>query len=246
MSKEKESVKLDDLINEVPKPKRRNLLHEFFFKGKTEEEIKAWRAASAQKRKEVWAEKKRRKEETLEKARELVPSMLAYDLLSEETKKENWIPSQEMIDKIKLLIKKDMPLEELRKREFRGVSDRTWHQLMKFVFKSQVANSEDLGAEILRVKYSTTERLKKQIRDIKKQMKLFTEETGKKVMPAYLMQMKRDAEMDLIKLERDVAETLFKVGAVGEKSKAPSFIVNMKLPRPEKKEEKVIEVIDGN
>ena len=247
MNDEKETINLKDLI---PKPKRKNLLGEYFFKGKTPEQIAQWRAESSKKRSETWAKKRAEKEEMISKAKALVPSMLAYDLLNDEVKKDNWIPNQELIDKVKVLLKKDMPMEELRSKYFATVSDKTWHQLMKFVFKSQVNNSEDLGAEIMRVKLNTTNRLKKQLRDITKQMKHFKEEKKTKIIPAYLMQMKRDVEMDLIKIEQDVASTLFKVGAVGEKSKSPSFIVNMRITRPDKvvKEvaEQVAEVVDGN
>lgn len=241
MSIEKESVKLSDLIKEIPKPKRRNLIQEHFFKGKSEEEIKEWRAKAAQTRRDTWTKKRAEKAEMIEQAKALVPSMLAYDMLSEEVKKDNWVPTQELIDKVKLLLKKDMPMETLRAKYFATVSDKTWHHLMKFVFKSQINASEDLGAELMRVKLTTVNRLKKQGRDINKQIKHYKEEKNTKIIPAYLMQMKRDVEMDLIKIEQDVASTLFKVGAVGEKSKSPSFTINMKLPRPEKVEKEVIE-----
>jgi hypothetical protein len=240
MSEKKES--LDDLIQNI-KPKRRNLIHEHFLKDKSEEEIKEWRAQAAKKRSEAWAIKRKAKEEMVEKAKELAPHMLAYDMLSEEVKKDNWIPSQDLIDKVKYLLKADMPLETLRAKYFTQISDKTWHHLMKFVFKSQVSASEDLGAEIMRVKQRTCERIKKQIREYKKQIKVYCEEKKTKIIPAYLLNLKRDAESELMRTEREVAETLFKVGAVGEKSKAPSFIVNMKMDRPKEKE---VIVVDGN
>ena len=249
MTDKKESIKLDDLIE---KPKRKNLIQENFFKNKTPEEIAAWRKSSTEKRRAIWEQKKIEKAEMIEKARALMPEMLAYDLLSEEVKKDNWIPNQELIDKVKVLLKKDMPLETLRSKYFEKVSDKTWHHLMKFVFKSQVAQSEDLGAEIMRVKQSTGERIKRQIREYKKQIKYYQEEKKTRIIPAYLLQLKRDAEMELIRLEREVAETLFKVGAVGEKSKAPSFIVNMKMDRPQIEKvvkevaPKVMSIVDGD
>lgn len=244
---EKKTESLDTLLQQhnTEKPKRKSQIHEYFLKHKTPEEIAEWRKQAAEKRKAIWAQKKAEKEAMMEKAKALMPEMLAYDLLSEEVEKENWIPKQDLIDKVKLILKKDIPLEELRARYFKNVSDKTWHHLMKFVFKSQISQSEDLGAEIMRVKRASVDRLRKQLRDIKKQMKYHKEETGKKVVPAYLLNMKLDIENRLMDLEQDVAKTLFQIGAVGEKSKAPSFIVNMKLPRPEKKEKDIVEV-NGN
>ncbi len=241
MIDENKSEKLTDLMKEI-KPKRRNLIGEFF-KNKTPEEITEHHRQAGLKRKAIWERKRKEKADMLVKAKELMPSILAYDLLSEEVNKENWIPSQEMIDKVKVLFKQDMPLETLRSKYFTKVSDKTWHQLMKFCFKSQVHGSEDLGAELMRVKQRTCNSIKKQIREYKKQIKIYCEEKKTKVIPAYLLNLKRDAESELMRTEREVAETLFKVGAVGEKSKSPSFIVNMKLPRPQEKE--VVEV-DGN
>jgi NADH:ubiquinone oxidoreductase subunit E len=43
----------------------------------------------------------------------------------------------------------------------------------------------------------------------------------------------------------DSAKTLHQVGAVGESSKAPNFVINMKAPRPQK-EEKVVVIENGN
>lgn len=234
-------ITLTELVEGPTPQKKESLIHKYFLSKMTPDEHLAWRRAAAEKRKQTNAAKREKQKELIEQARTLVPEIIAHQLAAEDMDKENWVPSQDMIDKVKQLVKSNLTIEELRTKYFSRVQDKTWHKLMKFVFKSQVSQSEDLGADILRVKNSRVKMLKKQKREVEKQKKYHTQQTGKKVLPQYLLQMGMDIDKELMTLELDVAKTLFQVGAVGEKSKSPSLNIHMTIPRPPKKEKEVVE-----
>ena len=216
------------------KPKRKSLIHEHFLNGKTEEEIKAWHKAAGEKRKAIWAEKKAKQKEIEAKAEDLAPRLLAEQIIQEASDKENWTPTQKTINDFKFFAKQNITMEELRVKHFSSMTDDMWHALLKFAFKSQIANPEDLGADILKSKQKGRNDLVKQQREINKQIKAYKEEKKTKIIPAYLLQMKMDLTREIVKQEQDLAKTLHQIGAVGEKSKAPSLHIHVKTPRPEK------------
>lgn len=248
MSEQKTSLKLTDLLENDDKsveqePRKLSPIEKYHYsKFKNKEEIKAWRMESAKKRHETIEAKKAKQREMHAKAEELVPEVLAYDIASRELKNDSWIPKQETIDKIKLLLKKNFSIEEMRTKYFRGVSDETWHKVMKYVFKSQASQPEDLGAQIFQAKQRAVSELKKQVSLINKQIKEYKKERETKIIPQYLLKAKSELTMKLVEVETDVARTFHNIGAVGDKSKSPSIHVHVATPRPTK-QEKVVEEI---
>lgn len=240
---EKKSDNLAELIQQKVKKRRGPSIQQVFFSKMTPEELTEWYKVNAAKRKETMARKRAEKLALQEKAKSMLPEVLALEIANSEIQKDSFIPKQETIDKLKLMISKSMSTEELRSKHFPRISDQTWHRLMKFVFKSQVSGPEDLGAELMRAKSNQLTRLKKALRGIKKQMKFYTIETGKKTLPAYLLQMERDYLKEIMELEMDVPKVLAQIEAVGEKSKSPSLHLHMKTPRPPKEDEKVVEEV---
>lgn len=240
---QKKPESIESLISEHNnhKPKRVSQINKFFYDKYTPEEIAAKRAAGLAKRLANNKAKRERQLEIERKADELAPRLLAEQILQESSDKDNWVPSQKTINDFKFFAKENISLEDLRAKHFPLMRDEAWHALLKFVFKSQIANSEDLGAEIIRSKQKGRDDLVKQQREINKQIKYFKEEKKTKVVPAYLMQMKMDITKEIVKQEQDIAKTLHQIGAVGDKSKAPSLTVNFKLPRPEKIEKVVVD-----
>lgn len=240
---QKESVNLEDLLAKVSQPeekKRKKTIQENFFSKMTPEEIKEFHAQAGRKRAVILARKREEKAEMLKKAKELVPEMMAYDLAAEEYDRENWVPKQETIDKIKFLMTKNFTIEEMRVKFFSKLKDETWHKLMKYVFKSHVSQSEDLGAELVKAKDKSVKMIKARIRDIKKEVKEFRKGNPGKLVPTSLRALLAADENRLADLTMDYAKTLVQVGAVGEKSKSPSLHIHMgNVPRPEKKEKEV-------
>lgn len=238
MSKEKESFKLSELIQGTTE-KKESRIHKHFLSKMTPEEIKEWRANNKIKQRETLKKKTEARLALEAQARDLIPEIMATTMIADISEDKNWIPKQETIDKFKSLLGKNLTTEKIRSRYFKSINDDTWHKLMKYVFKSQVSQSEDLGAELMRSRDTQIKALKRSIADVKRQKKIFTEETGKKLIPAYLMQMEHDLRKELVTLQVDISKTLYQIQAVGEKSKSPSLHLHVSTPRP-KKEEKVV------
>jgi hypothetical protein len=165
-------------LNGDQEPPKRSKIHEYFLNKLTPEELAEHQRKVAEKRRATWAAKKEQQEQIKQQAMALVPSVLAHDIAQKELESENFIPTQDMIDKMKLLLKKDITIEELRKRYFRTVSDNTWHKIIKYVFKSQVMQIEDVGADILSAKRNAIELLRKRIKEYKKEIKAYKQTDG--------------------------------------------------------------------
>lgn len=233
MEKEKESFKLSELIQGTTE-KKESRIHKYFLSKMTPEEVKEWRANSKKKQKETLEKKKQERLALEAEARSLIPEILATNMIADISDDKDWIPKQETIDRFKSLLGKNLTTEKIRSRYFKTINDETWHKLMKYVFKSQVSQSEDLGAELMRSRDAQVKSLKRAIADVKKQKKIYTQETGKKLIPAYLMQMENDLRKELVTLQVDISKTLYQIQAVGEKSRSPSLHLHIKTPRPEK------------
>jgi hypothetical protein len=240
MNKEK-SVDLADLIS--PKPvKKESPINKYFLDKMTPEERIAWRKRAGEKRSQLKAKQKADKEALMQEARALVPSLIAQELMAEDMDNPQWVPKQDMIDKIKVLMAKGLTIEEMRAKHFRGIKDENWHRIAKFVLKSTVANPEDMGLE-LRSSYEMSVRmLRSRLREIEAQIRIYKKEKGVKLIPAYLLTMKHEAENRFLAITESVSKTMHQVEAVGEKSKAPVLHVHVGTPRPKQEEKQVVEV----
>lgn len=230
-------ISIEELLS--PKPvKKKSKIHEFFFDKLTPEERAAHYERTRQKSKETRARKAAERAEMIRKAQDLVPELIAHDIAAGATSNENWTPKQETIDKIKELTAKGLTVEEMRRKYFRGIKDSTWQKLMQFVFKSQVSKADgDLGVDILAKRDEQRKIIKRQLTDIEQQIRAHRKETKKKTIPAWLMHMKIEREDRLMQVEQEVAKILHSIGAVGDKSKAPSLNINITAPRPKKNED---------
>jgi predicted DNA-binding protein YlxM (UPF0122 family) len=227
-------TKKTELNADGTKVRKRGNINDDFISKMTPEECKAWRARAAKKRSDTWKAKHQEQKDLLEKAKSLLPEVLAYDLAHEEMGKENYVPKQEVIDKLKVMLSKNLTIEQVRSRYFPQIKDDAWHKLMKFVFKSQVSQSEDLGAQIVKVKTEAIKRIKQRLRMYKKEIKVYKAEKNTRLTPVSLLTLVKDSENELMAIELDVSTTLFRVGAVGEKSKSPSLHLHVTTPRPTK------------
>ncbi len=240
--KDKKSITMDELIAGKPVvEKPRSKIQQYFFDGKTPEEIKAWQKAAGRKRSETLKAKFAAKRALIEQARDLVPEVIAHDLMAEEIQKENWTPKQETIDKLKLLINKGLTVEEMRTKYFTGIKDDTWRRMMKFVFKSHTPDPESLGLRLELALEQSRLQILAQLKEIEQQIRLHKREKNTKLIPNWLLVMKQEREDKLLEVMQSVAKTLNEINAVGEKSKNPSVHIHVATPRPKKPEEPSIE-----
>lgn len=211
-----------------------------YFAGMTEEEKLQWRKESLRKAQETRDRKKVRMEELKKKAEELLPRILAEDLLMIE--QESYTPRQETLTKVReLLDDPTMTFDELKRKHFGTMSEKGWAKLTKFLFSNQVANVEDLGNDILQEKRRAIKTLEKRIRMLRKEVKLSREinfeKHKKKIASQGLLEMMGEAEKELREYKLDIQKTLHEVKFAKEgKSGALSLHVHTSVPRPQPKD----------
>jgi len=241
MDDKKKSFNLSDLVKES-KPKKESKIHKFFLNNLTEEQKLEHYKKSAIKRKETYKKKHAAQEELRERARTLLPELVAAEILADEVKDANWIPKQDTIDKLKSLMTKNMTTDQMRAKYFKNIKDDTWHKLMKFAFRSSVTHVEDIGNAVFQARETNHKRLEKSLKEIEQQIRYYKKEKGTKIIPAYLLDSKHKLIMRIAELSNDYATVLHKTGVVGEKGKSPTLHLHMTTPRPGKKEKVVEEV----
>lgn len=205
---------------------------------------KFWDCSPEDKKKKIDAivakakETKRKKREAIAaariKAQELLPELMAQDILKAET--DNYTPSQGTIDKLKSLQDSGLNFEQIRKKYFSQVSDSGWHKLTKFVFKSQIEQPEDLGLDLISAKKKHLGMLDRRVKMLKKELKQLrkAKKEGKSLLTSTneLMKMLAVAEDKFMEMEMDFAKTLHSIGAVGSKVKSASIHIHSSIPRP--------------
>ncbi len=242
MNKPLKSIQIGDLLQ--PKPaKKKSFIHENFLDKMTPQEQAQWRVDAIRKRAATMAARKAEKAALVEKARALIPEIMAHELMAEDMDNPNWTPKQDLIDKIKSLINRGLTIDEMRAKHFKGVKDSNWERITKFVLKSINPTPESSALDIRAAFEATVITLRKRVDEIKKEIKLFKKENPKKNVPAYLLSMKYDAEDRFLMVTESSHKSMHQVGGVGEKSKAPVIHFHSSTPRPtkEEKQEKVIE-----
>jgi hypothetical protein len=237
------------------KMEKKSRIHEFFFDKMTEEEKIQWRKDSLRKAQETRDKKKALEAERRKKAEELIPHLLAEDLLMIEN--ESYTPRESTLNKVReLLTDPKLTFEELKRKYFSNMSQKGWEKLTKFLFAHQVSNIEDLGNQILQSRYRAIEAIKKDIRTVKREIKmsreLSFEKNKKKMANPKLLEMKFDLEKRLMEYQLDVDKTLHTVKFANEKkSGALSLHIHNQIPRPQPKDvtpTKVVlsEVLNGD
>lgn len=198
------------------------------------EEKKAKLDAIIAKANETRRLKKQAMAEAKIKAQELLPELIAQDILRTET--DNYTPRQETIDKLKSLQDSGLSFDQIRKKYFAQVSDSGWHKLTKFVFKSQIEQPEDLGLDLISAKKKHLGMLDRRVKMIKKELKQLkkAKKEGKSPLTSAneLMKMLAIAEDKFMEMEMDFAKTLHSIGAVGSKVKSASIHIHSSIPRP--------------
>ncbi len=203
-----------------------------FFKKMTPEEKKVWYAEQAEKRKATYAEKRETIRKAREKAKDLLPEILANDMLMSEN--DNYHPRQETLDKLRSLIDSGLTMEQMRTQYFKGMTDKGWEKMTKFLFKSHHVNAETLGLDIMTVKVQLMKTLKARVRNYKAEIREYKKANKgqKKFVPLTLLNMLAAAEDELFRVEMDYAKAVTHLGVVGDKSKSPSIIIHTTVPRP--------------
>lgn len=246
-SKEKPSD-LDLLVEKIEDKIKRPKAKHVWDKG--ESPVVKWRKALSpedkkkfyegiqKKSAEARAKKKQERAEATEKAKEMLPEIIAQQMLLEDN--PEYKPSSDMIGKLRTLMDKGYTVEQMRQGAFRQLSDKSWQKLLKFLFKDHIAQVEDVGLELITKKKQMVSMLKKRVRIIKKELRAYKAE--KKFVPPALLKVLGETEDKLMEIELDMANTLHKIGAVGEKSKAASINIYTSTPRPRKPEDEAIDV----
>ena len=200
----------------------------------TPEERRAKIDAITAKANETRRLKKQAMAEAKIKAQELLPELIAQDILRTET--DNYTPRQETIDKLKSLQDSGLSFDQIRKKYFAQISDSGWHKLTKFVFKSQIEQPEDLGLDLIGAKKKHLGMLDRRVKMLKKELKQYkkAKKEGKPILGGAneLMKMLAIAEDKFMEMEMDFAKTLHSIGAVGSKVKSASIHIHSSIPRP--------------
>ncbi len=215
------------------KPKKKPNMIGNFFKKMTEEEKKVWYKEQGEKRKKTYALQAETLRNAREKAKELLPEILAQDMLMSE--QDNYQPRQETLDKLRGLINAGLTTDEMRTRYFKGMTDKGWEKITKFLFKSHHVNAETIGLDITSVKLQLIKTLKTRVRTYKAEIREYkkaNKSSKKKFVPLSLMDMLARAEDELFRVEMDFAKAMTHLGVVGDKSKSPSIIIHTTVPRP--------------
>ena len=207
-----------------------------WYKNLTPAEQKAHIDKLQAKRRSSLEEKRKLKMSAEEKARELLPELIAKDMI----RAADWKPSDEMLQKLRGLVEKGYSIDDMRNGPFRNLDDKSWQSIVKHMFKDQVGQIEALGVSLLQSRKEALARCKKRARAIRKEMKFF-KKTNKPIPPKYFTEL-ASAEDKLHAIEVELMKTLHHVEAVGEKSKAASITVNLNTSRPRPSSEGAIDI----
>lgn len=231
------------MTTELPPEKKLSKIEKYFTNTKTPEELAEWRKNAFAKAKATKAKKRQDVADAREKAKELLPQMLAEDLLMLDS--DAYTPRPEVLDKVKaILASPTMTLDRLRRTHFGGMSNKGWERLTKFLFKEHVQNEQHLGLQIIEQRDQGIKALTRRIRMLRKEIKLAKKEAkasgGSMRAPVSLLTLLGEAEKELRDYMADVNKNIFKTNLESNKVKASTSInIHTTIPRPEPK---VIEV----
>lgn len=184
-------------------------------------------------------------EKTIEEARKIVPQIIAQQFAHELTNPgdiENWQPSPELVQTFKTLAARGRSIDFIREKYLSGIPDEYWHRFLKCLFRSQVSTVEDVGAEVMMTHRKIVRSLEIRLREIKQQIKIYREEKNTKIIPGYLLTLKKETEDSIMSHLGKKIEIFKSLGVVGEKVKNPTLHVHLSTPRPEKNEKVVAAV----
>ncbi len=201
-----------------------------WYKSLSPEEQRAHIDQLQAKRRAKLEEKKKLRMSAEEKAKELLPELIAKDYI----RSADWRPSDNMLQKLRELVGKGYSIDDMRNGPFRDLDEKTWSSVIKHLFKDQVGQIEALGISLLQSRKEALARCKKRARMIKKEMRVFKTQ-GKPVPPKYFTELGA-VEDKQHAIEVELMKTLHHVEAVGEKSKAASITMNFSTPRPKPSE----------
>lgn len=206
-----------------------------WFHNLTAEERAAHHIKLQEGRKKAQDARRKLKQTAHEKALELLPEILAKEMIAEK----EYQPTQEVVTQLKELISKGYSTEQMRSGPFKNLPEKTWSSLVKHLFKSQVGQIEDLGVLLLQARKDARRRLEKRGRMIRKEMK---EWKKKGRIPPKLFSELGSVENELHKIEIEMTKTMHQVEAVGEKNKGTAINLHFNTPRPKALEETAIDV----
>lgn len=187
------------------------------------------------------AQKKEEKRKLLEKAKEIVPQLLATEMALEYN--DNARPSLQLLEQLKRFIESGLPLEQIRAQYFPKISDESWSNLKRYLFSARITQVEDLANmyEVAFMRHKNI--LKKRIRMIKREIKEL-KKRGSATNSIMLMLI--NSENQLMQMERDRLKDYVSYGVVDGKEgqKNAPLHVHFSVPRPKADEADKAKVIE--
>ncbi len=190
-------------------------------------------------REKAWAatrEKARIVQDAKKKANELLPTLLAVELL--EAEDDGYVPPRQVVEGLKKCVEMGLSFDAMRREHFNKLSQKAWAKITRYVFKDQIYQVEDLGINLIKSRQEQLRMMKKRLNFMRKELRQQKRKAG--TVNLQLLKMIKDDEDKYFALEKDFAQTLSNIGAVGEKNKLSNITINMSTPRPAKKEAKDI------
>lgn len=196
----------------------------------TEEEKKVFFKARRQKQIEALNKKKEESKlldsRLLQLRQEIIQEKndhFVHDLMLMSDPKHK--PEIKTIWKFYDLLERGLPPEQIRvEMGAEEIPDETWNSFKKYLFSRRISSPEDMGLNLIQVRLAARDRIKEQVEHMKEMQKKYPKEYHRDILMA---------EKSIFEIEKDMADILHKIGAVGEKNKTGTQIVVVNnIPRP--------------
>jgi len=178
--------------------------------------------------------------EVEKKAQALLPVMFAEQLKSQIDGRD-FSPNQETIQRLRFLMDRGMTIKEMRGKYFSDIEQAIWDKILKFLFRDQVANTEELALSILNSQQKLLKDMERQLKSVKREVRGYKKR--KDSIPMLVLGMELKLSEKIYALKVNVSEAMLNLGVVGEKQKNASINIHMSVPRPEKIVKDIIEVV---
>jgi hypothetical protein len=209
---------------------------EIYRNSMTPEEYEQYKLKAAEGRRRAAEMRRKQKEEILAKAQALVPNLLAEEIKNQITGRD-FKPSIEVTEKLRALVDQGVTLKEMRSKYFREIDQSVWDKIVKYIFRDQVVNAEDLAIRLLQSQQTYLKALRKQLKGVAKEKRICKKE--KRQVSPNLMRLELSLSERIFQLESDISTAMLNLGVVGDKQKAGIVNIHMNIPRPVKQEKEV-------
>jgi hypothetical protein len=209
---------------------------EIYRNSMTPEQYEQYKLKAAEGRRRAAERRRKQKEEILAKAQALVPNLLAEEIKNQITGRD-FKPSIEVTEKLRALVDQGVTLKEMRSKYFREIDQSVWDKIVKYIFRDQVVNAEDLAIRLLQSQQTYLKALRKQLKGVAKEKRICKKE--KRQVSPNLMRLELSLSERIFQLESDISTAMLNLGVVGDKQKAGIVNIHMNIPRPVKQEKEV-------